>query len=128
MSDLNADFGHAVVDVTSMEFDSEFDAILCANVLEHVYDSHVAIARLQRALKPGGQLFVSVPVDDARRFSPEVSAGSSGRRYTALCRTVVKSCSGVFQPRVLRGHWLSSAATSRSRSGAGLRRSVPLGK
>ena len=35
-SDLNPDYGHLVVDVTSMDFDSEYDAILCISVLEHV--------------------------------------------------------------------------------------------
>jgi SAM-dependent methyltransferase len=61
MSDLDPSFGHLVVDVTGMDFDQEFDAIICSNVLEHVYDGANAVERLRRALKPGGQLFVSVP-------------------------------------------------------------------
>jgi ubiquinone/menaquinone biosynthesis C-methylase UbiE len=61
-SDFNADFGHLVVDVTRMDFDAEFDAILCMSVLEHVDRFWEAIPRMQRALKPGGRLILSVPM------------------------------------------------------------------
>ena len=60
-SDANPDFGHLVVDITTMEDKDEYDAILCLSVLEHVPNFWEAIPRLHRALKPGGQLFVSVP-------------------------------------------------------------------
>jgi ubiquinone/menaquinone biosynthesis C-methylase UbiE len=61
-SDLNPDYGHLVVDVTSMDFDSEYDAVLCISVLEHVDRFWEAIPRMQRALKPGGRLILSVPM------------------------------------------------------------------
>ena len=61
-SDFNAEFGHLVVDVTTMDFDAEFDAILCMSVLEHVDRFWDAIPRMQRALKPGGRLILSVPM------------------------------------------------------------------
>ena len=61
-SDLNPEFGHQVVDITTMEFDSEFDAILCISVLEHVPEFWLAIPRLRRALRPGGRLLIAVPM------------------------------------------------------------------
>jgi SAM-dependent methyltransferase len=61
-SDVVPDYGHAVVDATTMDFDSEFDVVICSNVLEHVYDYHAAVERIHRALKPGGRVVISVPV------------------------------------------------------------------
>lgn len=61
-SDINANYGHQVIDITKMEFTDEFDVILCMNVLEHVYDYQIAIQNLYRALKPNGQLAVFVPM------------------------------------------------------------------
>ena len=62
LSDCNPDYGHLVVDVTQMEFDREFDAILCISVLEHVPAFWESGDRLYRALRPGGVLVVSVPM------------------------------------------------------------------
>lgn len=40
---------------------ASFDAILLANVLEHVYDGQALVASLSAMLKPGGVLLVAVP-------------------------------------------------------------------
>jgi SAM-dependent methyltransferase len=61
-SDLNPDYGHLVVDITTMQIEAEYDAIVCVSVLEHVPRFWEAIPRLQRALKPGGTLLLSVPM------------------------------------------------------------------
>ena len=60
-TDINPEFGHLVVDVTTMNFDSEYDVILCLNVLEHVFDYPTAIENLYAALKQDGILVVLVP-------------------------------------------------------------------
>lgn len=60
-SDVVPDYGHLVVDATTMEFDREFDVILCSSVLEHVHDYRAAVERIHRALKPGGRAVISVP-------------------------------------------------------------------
>jgi len=60
-SDIRPDLGYVVVDVTKMEFEEEFDVILCLNVLEHVFDFQLAIANLRRALRRGGTLVVACP-------------------------------------------------------------------
>ena len=43
-----------------------FDLVICAEVLEHIPNDHLAMAEIVRVLKPGHQLVVSVP-----RFYPE---------------------------------------------------------
>ena len=46
--------------------DDEFDAVVAAEVLEHIPDDATAIAELARVLRPGGSLAVTVP-----RWLPE---------------------------------------------------------
>lgn len=60
-SDINPDYGHLVVDMTTMKEEDEYDAILCLSVLEHVPNFWEALPRLHQALRPGGCLFLSVP-------------------------------------------------------------------
>lgn len=60
-SDVVPAYGHAIVDATTMDFEDEFDVILCSSVLEHVYDYRTAVERIHRALKPGGRAVISVP-------------------------------------------------------------------
>lgn len=62
MSDVDPSHGHQLVDVTHIPFKEEFDAVLCTNVLEHVWDLTKAVAGLHRALRPGGRTLVTVPM------------------------------------------------------------------
>jgi SAM-dependent methyltransferase len=39
----------------------EFDSVLCNQVLEHVFEPIAFLAEIQRVLKPGGKLLLSVP-------------------------------------------------------------------
>ncbi len=41
--------------------DGEFDRIVCAEVLEHIWEDVAAIKELIRVLRPGGTLAISVP-------------------------------------------------------------------
>lgn len=41
--------------------DSSFDKVVCAEVLEHVYNKDEALLELRRVLKPGGILVITVP-------------------------------------------------------------------
>ncbi|MFS3130448.1 methyltransferase domain-containing protein [Nocardioides sp. Bht2] len=55
-------------DALSLPFaDGEFDRIVCAEVLEHIWADVDAIKEMVRVLRPGGTLAVSVP-----RWLPEV--------------------------------------------------------
>lgn len=61
-SDVNPDFGHLVVDLTTMAFDEEFDVILCVSVLEHVPEFWKAAPRIRQALRVGGKALISTPL------------------------------------------------------------------
>lgn len=61
MTDINSEFGHRVLDVTTMDDHERYDVIVCLNVLEHVYDFHTAVTNLRAALAEGGVLVVAVP-------------------------------------------------------------------
>ena len=61
-SDIIKYYGHKVIDATKISYKHEFDIILCANVLEHVFDFHKAITNLYTALKTEGVLIIFVPV------------------------------------------------------------------
>ena len=60
-SDIVQAYGHEIVDVTNMKYGDEFDVILCANVLEHVFDFRKAIENIHKALKPNGTAIIFVP-------------------------------------------------------------------
>lgn len=60
-TDVNPDYGHEVVSVTSIPYKNEFDVITCINVLEHVPDTQRAVKSLCDALKSDGVLFLSTP-------------------------------------------------------------------
>ncbi len=60
-------FGPLVADGTSMPFRSgTFDVVVASEVLEHVRDDRDVIAEIERVVRPGGVVAVSVP-----RWGPE---------------------------------------------------------
>ena len=60
-TDIREEFGHQIVDVTSMRFKNEFDVVLCLNILEHVFDFQTAIDNIYEALKDNGLAIIFVP-------------------------------------------------------------------
>jgi 2-polyprenyl-3-methyl-5-hydroxy-6-metoxy-1,4-benzoquinol methylase len=55
-----------------------FDIIVCSHVLEHVADDRALLAKLTRALRPGGYLLINVPLNEVQldpkhihSYSPE---------------------------------------------------------
>lgn len=61
-SDIDPEFGHKIVDATTMKYRSKFDVILCLNVLEHIYDYQTAVDNMTKALKKGGTLIIALPM------------------------------------------------------------------
>jgi SAM-dependent methyltransferase len=60
-SDVVPEFGHELVDVRTMDFEDEFDLILCLYVLEHIFELDEAVRGIHRALVPGGRAVIAVP-------------------------------------------------------------------
>jgi len=60
-SDINPEYGHRLVDITSMQYEEDFDVILCLNVLEHVFNLEDAARNLHRATRQSGLVAVVVP-------------------------------------------------------------------
>lgn len=51
-----------IADITAVPLpDAAFDVILCTEVLEHVPDTHTAVAELARLCRPGGMVLVTTP-------------------------------------------------------------------
>lgn len=59
--------GYSVHVTPLSEFDSQesYDVIILSNVLEHVLDPLEMLTNVRRLLKPGGQVWVSLPNTDS---------------------------------------------------------------
>lgn len=62
--DINPNYKPDIVsDICNLDQidDNAFDGVICAAVLEHVYNPIKAIEELKRIYKPGGQMFIYIP-------------------------------------------------------------------
>jgi len=60
-------YGLSSADALRLPFaDHTFDRVICSEVLEHILDFQTALREIDRVLKPGGKLAISVP-----RYWPE---------------------------------------------------------
>ena len=75
-----------------------YDVVLCEQVLEHLPRLDVAIATLERVLRPGGRLIVGVPI-----FLPPLAY---------LRRHLVPRMDEMFRPDLVRGHVQAFSAAS----------------
>ncbi len=58
-------------DIHDLQFeDNGFDFIACKAVLEHVHDPVTAISEMHRVLKPGGEIWIEVPMNQPYHPSP----------------------------------------------------------
>jgi len=69
------------MDARQMPYLDEFDAVIAADVLEHIEEDTEVLDQLQQALKPGGCLIVSVP-QHRWLWSPADDRARHVRRYT----------------------------------------------
>src|SRR5262249_28111484 len=56
----NTHFARATAEELPYE-DGKFSVIICAEVLEHVFDKEIALKEMSRTLRSGGRLIISVP-------------------------------------------------------------------
>ena len=82
--------------------DETFDGVLCTEVLEHVTDLGIVVREIQRVLKPGGLLIVSVPfcypfhgyADGAGDYRRLTAAGLERSFREAFTTQSVTRCGG----------------------------------
>jgi SAM-dependent methyltransferase len=62
---------HIQADVHRLPFrEGIFDLVLCTEVLEHLHTPELALAEMQRVLKPGGKLLLTTPFAYAIHYAP----------------------------------------------------------
>lgn len=87
----------AAADARHLPFpDASFDAIICSEVLEHILEYEEVVAEIDRILKPGGRLAISVP-----RFWPEWICWKLSEGYYNTPGGHVR----IFKPKELRAQF-----------------------
>lgn len=65
-------------DITRLDFHEQFDLVTCTDVLEHIDDDVLALARLQASVKKGGRLILTFPSIPQRRHLQIVERKQKG--------------------------------------------------
>ena len=69
--DLSAHKGMIQLDLQDIDLpDASVDVVLTPHVLEHVPDTGKALSELYRVLKPGGHVFLQIPIPQAKTMVP----------------------------------------------------------
>ena len=62
-TDIKKEYSHMFLDITKpIEIKTKYDLVICTNVLEHIFETNLAIENLKKLVKNGGHLLVSVPL------------------------------------------------------------------
>ena len=90
----------ALANVESLPHKSNtFDAVVCADVLEHVLKLDRALEEIHRVLKPGGRVFIRVPNEEALDYylTNEAPAFSHVRTFSyESLRLLLEKCHGFY--------------------------------
>ena len=71
-TDINTTYGHKYLDITSkIKIEEKFDLVLCFYVLEHIFETKLAIKNFNYLLKDKGHLLVAVPFIYPLHMQPE---------------------------------------------------------
>jgi ubiquinone/menaquinone biosynthesis C-methylase UbiE len=83
-ADLEAGKAMVQMDLTAIEGpDHQFDVIFCSHVLEHIPDDQTAMQEMHRVLKPGGTLYIQVPLKGETTYE-DASITSPAQRRKAF--------------------------------------------
>jgi SAM-dependent methyltransferase len=103
-------------DVTNLPFpDDSFDAVIAAEILEHIPDDAAAMTEIARVLRPGGTVAVTVPAWLPERICWALSAeyhnvpGGHVRIFTRAELTAKLTAAGLAQVGAHHAHGLHSA-------------------
>lgn len=66
------------------ELKEHFDLVICSQVLEHVWNTGVAIETLCSMVKPTGKLWISVPTSNRKHASPDYFSAGYTPNFLAL--------------------------------------------
>lgn len=84
-ADLESPLADYKCDVQSLPFkESEFDAVICNHVLEHVDDDTRAMSEILRVMKPGAFAILLVPLDFSRKKTyedPSITSASERSKH-----------------------------------------------
>jgi SAM-dependent methyltransferase len=112
-------------DVTSAEWESEFDTVVMLDVLEHLDDDTAMLRALCRGLRAGGRIAIKVPAFRWLFGSLDEAVGHR-RRYDRSALEKVFLQAGFVRPRTwyfnalaIPGWWLSGSLLRRSTPPAG---------
>jgi SAM-dependent methyltransferase len=112
-------------DVTTAEWESEFDTVVMLDVLEHLDDDTAMLRALCRGLRPGGRIVIKVPAFSWLSGSLDDAVGHR-RRYDRTELEAVLVRAGFVRPRTwyfnalaIPGWWLSGSLLRRSTPPAG---------
>jgi len=72
-------------EITRMEFREQFDLVTCTDVLEHIDDDALALARLKSSLKRGGILILTFPAIPQRRHLQIVERKQKAMDFDRSC-------------------------------------------
>lgn len=76
----NINVRYSSKDVLRIERSEKYDLVVCIEVLEHIKEDRKALAKINRLLKPGGLLLMTVPIHEKYRREFDNRSGHI-RRY-----------------------------------------------
>jgi len=105
-----ADYVDYHYDIHDMKFeDGTFDLIVCNAVLEHVISPQLAIEEMSRVLKPGGEIWIEVPLNQPYHPCPDDYWRVTIKGLEVWMKNFEKISSGIFGSMFYNGVYFHGA-------------------